>query len=466
MLLKMKNTNQFILLLTVLISSITNAQLGIGTNLPDASAILDISSTTKGILIPRMTTLQQANLLNPAIGLMIFNTTTQQIETNKGNGLGNALWSGTSTTGITAAIGTNTNQLATTEFVLNNSNKFKSINATGAILTTSIEDAVVSGMTISPPEGTYFVNFNSQYNYLSVPTIINPVPVSTAQAVNDLQAAYDQINAIQTIKTPHAAVYGNGETLTPGVYTTDAAASFLGTITLDGKNDPNSVFIFRIGAAFNSGAGATVLLTNGASACNVFWVAEAAIGFGAITKIKGTIISHGAAVGAGAGCIIEGRMFSTAGAITSDNITLDIPQNCSFINLGVLSTFAMFTSAGNIANTAISKIKGDIGTNSGVISGLTETMVTGTIFPSGGTAQIITPLPLLTSGLATFSVYQNGVLIANSNRTRISTSNAADITLQAIATVTAGQAIDIRWKTDQGGLVLGNRILTLVNIRE
>jgi hypothetical protein len=450
----------------LLFSGIANAQIGIGTIIPDASAVLDLSSTTKGLLIPRLTSAEQAALVNPAKGLTIFNTTTNQIENNIGDGLGSIIWVGASIKGKTAPLGTNNEQLATTEFVLANSNKYKSINATGTISTTSTVDAVVSGMTISPPAGTYFVNFNSQYNFTPEPTISAPVTVSTAQAVNDLQSAYDQIDAITTAKTPHAAVFGNGETLTPGVYTTAAAAAFLGTITLDGQNDPNAVFIFRIGAAFNSGAGATVILTNGASACNVFWVAEAAVGLGAITKMKGTIISHGAAVGAGAGCIIEGRMFTTAGALTLDNLTLTIPQNCSAINLGVLATFGMFTSLGDIANTAISALKGDVGTHSGLISNLTTSMVNGTIFPPGGSAQITTVLTPLTAGTATFSIYQNGILIANSNRTRISTINAADISLQAIATITSEQAIDVRWRTDQGGLTLGNRIFTLLNVRE
>lgn len=450
----------------LLFSGIANAQIGIGTVTPDASALLDLSSTNKGFLLPRMTTNEQSALVNPAKGLTIFNTTTNQIENNIGDGLGSIIWTSTAIKGITAPLGTNTIQLATTEFVLGNSNKYKSVNATGALLTTSTVDAVVSGMTISPPAGTYLVSFNSQYNYTPGPTISAPVPVSTAQAVNDLQAAYDQIVAITTPKTPHAAVFGNGETLTAGVYSVAAAAALLETITLDGQNNPNAVFIFRIGAAFNTGAGATVLLTNGASACNVFWVAEAAVGLGAITKMKGTIISHGAAVGAGAGCIIEGRMFTTAGALTLDNLTLTIPQNCSAINLGVLATFGMFTSLGNIANTAISAVKGNVGTNSGVITGLTPTMVNGTIFPPGGSAQITTVLTPLSAGLATFSIYQNGVLIANSDRTRISTANAADISLQAIATITAGQAVEVRWKTDQGGLTLGNRIMTLLNVRE
>ena len=460
---KFKTTSVYLII--ALISSISYAQIGIGTSTPDASAVLDLSSTTKGLLMPRMTTLQQSNLVNPAIGLMVYNTTTNQIETNKGNGLGSALWAGASTNGTTATIGTNTTQLATTEFVISNSNKYNSINATSEISTTSTVDAIVPGMTISPPAGTYFVNFNSQYKYSQSAIENTPIEVSTAQAVIDLQSAYNQLNAIVVTNATHAAVFGNGETLTAGVYSVAAAASMAGTLTLDGQNNPNAVFIFKIGAAFNTGAGTTVLLTNGASTCNVFWVVEAAIGLGAITKMKGTLLSHGAAVGAGAGCIIDGRMLTTAGAITSDNLTLNIPINCSYINLGVLATFGMFTTAGDVANTAISSVNGNVGTNLGLITGLTPIMVTGTIFSPGGTAVLPVATSTLTSGIASFSIYQNGVLIANSNRTRKSTLIADDVTLQAIATVEAGQPIDIRWKTDQGGLKVGNRILTLINVR-
>ena len=141
--------------------------------------------------------------------------------------------------------------------------------------------------------------FNSQYNYTPGPTQSAPTSVTANQAAVDLRAIYDQINAISTPKTPDTAVFGNGKILKPGIYTTGAAAAFLSTLTLDGLNHPNLVFIYRIGVAFNSGAGAMVVLTNGASSCNVFWVAEAAIGLAAITKMKGTIIANGAAIGAG-----------------------------------------------------------------------------------------------------------------------------------------------------------------------
>ena len=52
------------------------AQVSINTtgNAPDSSAILDVSSTAKGVLIPRMNSYRMNHLQNPAIGLMIFNT--------------------------------------------------------------------------------------------------------------------------------------------------------------------------------------------------------------------------------------------------------------------------------------------------------------------------------------------------------------------------------------------------------
>lgn len=44
---------------------------------PDPSAILDVKSTVKGFLLPRMTTVQRIAISNPAIGLKVFDTTTK-----------------------------------------------------------------------------------------------------------------------------------------------------------------------------------------------------------------------------------------------------------------------------------------------------------------------------------------------------------------------------------------------------
>lgn len=48
--------------------------VGIGTSLPAASAKLELTSTTQGFLLPRMTKTQRDAISSPAIGLMIFQT--------------------------------------------------------------------------------------------------------------------------------------------------------------------------------------------------------------------------------------------------------------------------------------------------------------------------------------------------------------------------------------------------------
>jgi len=48
------------------------AQVGVGTNTPDASAALEVQSTTKGLLPPRMTEAQRNTINIPALGLMVY----------------------------------------------------------------------------------------------------------------------------------------------------------------------------------------------------------------------------------------------------------------------------------------------------------------------------------------------------------------------------------------------------------
>ena len=60
--------------------------VGINNNAPDSSSLLDVKSTTKGFLPPRMTTIERNAIVSPAQGLVIFNITTKCFE----------VWSGAS----------------------------------------------------------------------------------------------------------------------------------------------------------------------------------------------------------------------------------------------------------------------------------------------------------------------------------------------------------------------------------
>jgi hypothetical protein len=55
-------------------------KVGIGTTAPNASAMLDVTSTTSGFLPPRMTTVQRDAIATPADGLVVYNTTNGALE--------------------------------------------------------------------------------------------------------------------------------------------------------------------------------------------------------------------------------------------------------------------------------------------------------------------------------------------------------------------------------------------------
>jgi hypothetical protein len=139
--------------------------------------------------------------------------------------------------------------------------------------------------------------------------------VTTAQAVEDLESAYNQLAELTNTELGHLPAFGSGETVFHGVYYTGGAGSLAGTITLDGQGDPDAIFVFKFNGAFSVAAQSKVILTNGASRCNVFWISEGATDIGTFSYMKGTVIAHAGAASMAANGNLEGRLLSTAGAI-------------------------------------------------------------------------------------------------------------------------------------------------------
>jgi hypothetical protein len=221
-------------------------------------------------------------------------------------------------------------------------------------------------------------------------TVFNADAV-TAQAVSDLQDTYIQLMSVPVTNTIHAASFGNSETLTTGVYFISGAGSLDGDLILDGQNDPDAVFIFRFGGAFNSGAVSSVSLINGTLPCNVFWISEGAIALATFTSMKGSLLSHNGAVSMAVNCELEGRLLSTAGTISFSSSVASMPLctttipvtlagGCVTIDLGSLVSFAMYTSNGAVGNTGPSNIIGDIGSDIGAISGFGTATVAGSFY--------------------------------------------------------------------------------------
>jgi hypothetical protein len=73
-------TSRYNLFMSGTADNLLNGPLSIGTGSPaDASAILDVQSTTKGVRMPNMTTTQKNAISSPTAGLMVFDTTLSKL---------------------------------------------------------------------------------------------------------------------------------------------------------------------------------------------------------------------------------------------------------------------------------------------------------------------------------------------------------------------------------------------------
>jgi len=410
--------------LVLLSSSIFYAQVGIGTTTPDTSSILDISSTSKGLLMPRLTTSQRDGIVSPAEGLMIYNTSLSNGQLNIG------------TPSVPKWIGIKEKEQPTISAVVLGDTI--SITSTNALL--------VSGMTMLAQTGTYLVSFNAQHETDGINQ-----PFSSAQGIIDVDMIYQDLMAFPG-GISHTVIFGDNEVLSPGVYDVTGAGSISGTLTLDGGTDVNPVFIIRCTGAFSTGANTTVILAGNAEAKNIFWVSEAAMSMGANSIMKGILVSRAGAITLGAGTSLVGRMFTKSGALSvGANSILAAPSGVSPINLRSLSSFVMFTSSGAVTSDATSTIIGDVGTAAGALT--IAGALYGQQYPAGTTSSSVTT--------ATYSIYQNGTELANSSRT-INLQDSA-VSLQTMVTIpTAEEAIEVWWKVDTGEARLNNRILSLI----
>ncbi|WP_146133091.1 beta strand repeat-containing protein [Arcticibacter pallidicorallinus] len=147
-------------LIIVFVALKSNAQVGIGTLTPDQSAQLDVASTSKGVLIPRITASQRSGINSPATGLLVYQTDgsagfyfydngwqrlVKNTELTTGGGAtGNAMLSGT--TNPASTVGSNGDfYINTTTHMLFGPKQSNAWPANGVPMTVSGQDVSSSG---------------------------------------------------------------------------------------------------------------------------------------------------------------------------------------------------------------------------------------------------------------------------------------------------------------------------------
>lgn len=155
------------------------------------------------------------------------------------------------------------------------------------------------------------------------PGIINGT-IHAADAValtakNDLVTAYNDA-AGRPVTANHTAL--GGLTLVGGVYNAGGATLDLtGTLTLDGQNDPNSVWIFQATSDLVTASASSVSLENGAQACNVFWQVTTSATLGSGSTFVGTIMAM-TSITMADDVTVNGRALARDGTVTLINDTI------------------------------------------------------------------------------------------------------------------------------------------------
>jgi hypothetical protein len=139
-----------------------SAQVGIGTVTPDASSVLDISSTTQGMLAPRMTSTQKAAIVSPTDGLMVYDTTLKSI-----------CYYNSSTSGWNTISGTSSDRL-----------KFKRIKSTDVLATVLAAEKTAGGNTKYLLDSQTFYEINGIIN-LDLPIELNNAYIAGLDSSDD-----------------------------------------------------------------------------------------------------------------------------------------------------------------------------------------------------------------------------------------------------------------------------------------
>jgi len=140
------------------------------------------------------------------------------------------------------------------------------------------------------------------------------------QAKADLITAYN--NALNRTTTEDLTGQDlGGLTLTPGVYEFSSSAQLTGTLTLNGLDEPDPVFIFKIGSTLTTASSSNFNLIRGARYCRTFWQVGSSATLGTGSNFVGHIFAM-ESITANTGARVQGQLLARTSAVTLDTNTI------------------------------------------------------------------------------------------------------------------------------------------------
>lgn len=220
------------------------------------------------------------------------------------------------------------------------------------------------------------------------------------QAQSDVGIAYNNA-AGQALTT---SVSGDlvGRTLTEGVYNSTSSLALSGQLTLDGQGNPNSVFVFQVASGLTTMSASSIILTNGAQACNVFWQVGSSATLGTASVFKGTILAL-TSITVATGATVEGRAMARNGQVSLDTNVFTTPACITAPSTSAPPTTGTPTATGTPTDTASATATPTATTTLGATPTVTATATpapTATETPAAGAGGTGTDAPTSAAPLA------------------------------------------------------------------
>jgi hypothetical protein len=261
--------------------------------------------------------------------------------------------------------------------------------------------------TVNGDVGTN-VGTASGFDASLVSYVINSVPDSTTGVcATDVNAAYTYLDGLtDDIEFEYPTLFGDNQIITPHIYKLTGNTILTDTLFFDAQGDSAGVFVIQIDGDFTASSSSVVTLINGAISENIYWRIDGTISVATISRLKGTIIGN-STINIASGCFLEGRVFSTAGDITVNALTVSkaiscvspfSPSNGPIVDLGAATSFILFSKAGIVTNsTANNALTGDVGSAAGAILAATPPTIIGNYYYDTSTESAAAAVDLQTA---------------------------------------------------------------------
>jgi hypothetical protein len=99
------------------------------------------------------------------------------------------------------------------------------------------------------------------------------------------------------------------------------------TLTLAGTS-ADSVWVFQAASSLTIGSATHIIITGGATACNLFWQVGSSASIGTGADFQGTVLAA-QSITAATGASVTGRLLASSAAVTLQSNSITVPTNCA-----------------------------------------------------------------------------------------------------------------------------------------